>query len=157
MSMNIISFLYPHLSHPSESRFQTLFTSYDNPAIPSPSSVSAPLYKSFMIKPENIVSNRDIRTTIMLKNISRELSKERIKERLSSVCGIDYIYVPKKKKYKNSGFVFVNVTSNLEILKIINALKEENIQNWVKGPKCVEICYSKVQGKEEMEKVFGNN
>ena len=157
MSMNIISFLYPHLSHPSESRFQTLFTSYDNPAIPSPSPVSAPLYKSFMVKPENIVSNRDIRTTIMLKNISRELSKERIKEILLSLCDIDYIYVPKKKKYKNSGFVFVNVTSNLEILKIINALKEENIQNWVKGPKCVEICYSKIQGKEEMEKVFGKN
>ena len=157
MSMNIISFLYTHLSHPSESRFQTLFTSYDNPAIPSPSPVSAPLYKSFMVKSENIVSNRDIRTTIMLKNISRELSKERIKEILSSLCDIDYIYVPKKKKYKNSGFVFVNVTSNLEILKIINALKEENIQNWVKGPKCVEICYSKIQGKEEMEKVFGKN
>ena len=155
MSMNIISFLYPHLSHPSESRFRTLCTANDNPAIPTPSFNSVVLYKSFTVKPENIVSNRDIRTTIMLKNISRDLSKERIKEIISSLCDINYIYVPKKKKYKNSGFVFINVVSNMEILKIINALKEENVQNWVKGPKSVEVCYSKIQGKEEMEKVFG--
>ena len=104
-SMNIISFLYPNLSHPSQSRFTNMFEDKENPAIPLNKFINQRKQhnKSPQIKIENIESRRDYRTTIMLKNLSRMLSKERIKEIIASFCNINYVYVPLKgnKKIKN--------------------------------------------------------
>lgn len=105
-----------------------------------------------MINVANILSKKDTRTTVMLKNISREISKERLNVLLSSKCKYDYIYVPKKRKLKNLGFAFVNMTSYFEIIKLLQYLKEDD---FIKGPKCVEVCHSNIQGRSETVKIYG--
>ena len=158
-SMNIISFLYPNLSHPSQSRFTNMFEDKENPAIPLNKFINQRKQhnKSPQIKIENIESRRDYRTTIMLKNWSRMLSKERIKEIIASFCNINYVYVPLKgnKKIKNLGFAFVNVDTPEDVGKLLLMLKNNENQSFIKGVKFVEICYSKIQGIEELKKVFG--
>lgn len=148
--MNVISLIYPHLSHPSESRFQNFFSVMVGPSIPQKK--KAKHFKTFQINIPNILSKKDTRTTVMLKNISRNITKEHINMILSSKCKYDYIYVPKKKKFKNSGFVFLNMTSAMEILKLLHFLRGEEM---IKGPKGVEVCYSNIQGKDEMIKIYG--
>lgn len=158
-SMNIISLLYPNLSHPSQSRFSNMFEDIENPAIPSHnfSNKRKQRNKSLQIKIENIENQNEHRTTIMLKNLSTILAKERIKEIISSFCNINYIYIPLKgkKKIKNLGFAFVNVDTPEDVEKLFLMLKNNENQNFIKGVKYVEICYSKIQGIEELKKAFG--
>lgn len=159
ISVSIISLLYPNLSHPSHSRFSNMFEDKENPAIPSNSFINQKKRrnKSLQIKIENIENQNEHRTTVMLKNLSTKLTKERIKEIISSFCNINYLYIPLKgkKKNKNLGFAFVNVDTPEDVENLFLMLKTNENQNFIKGAKSVEICYSKIQGIEELKKAFG--
>lgn len=142
----IIAFLYPHLSRPNTSRFTPYFFDSSN------DSSQKLLYKKgkLFISIENISKGKDQRTSLMIKNLPTNMTKENISSLLNEICKIDYLYIPTNNKNRILGFAFVNVENYKDILKLYDALNSKNVNN-----KKVEICYSKKQGVNSLVKSFG--
>jgi RNA recognition motif-containing protein len=112
---------------------------------------------SFTISLEKIKKGEDKRTSIIIKNLPNSINKEFINEMLLGVGNINYLYLPfDKYSNKNLGFAFVNMVNYRSIIQLYNKLKEYKFDKFeMKRP--VEICYSKVQGKNELSQMFKKN
>lgn len=152
-SENIIAFLYPNLSRPLTSRFTPYFldSSYKTGPVERSSSKKKKKGKLF-ISMENIEIGTDQRTSIMIKNLPTEASKEKIFNWIKKLCKINYLYIPTNSRNKILGFAFVNVENYKDISVIYKELNGKVINN-----KKVEICYSKKQGVNSLTKSFGSD
>ncbi len=112
---------------------------------------------SFTISLEKIKKGEDKRTSIIIKNLPNSINKEFINEMLLGVGNINYLYLPfDKYSNKNLGFAFVNMVNYRSIIQLYNKLKEYKFDKFeMKRP--IEICYSKVQGKNELSQMFKKN
>lgn len=143
---DLISFIYPSLHTSNQSRFVKLFMEEKQ----------IKLKKSFHIDINNIHNGTDVRTSIMIKNISRNLPIYDIERTICSFCKVDYVHIPINVKNSYSlGFAFVNCISPVEIETLINTLRDPTKSELIKGVKNIEICYSKIQGKQELQNAFG--
>ena len=132
--------------HPKESRFKTLFESLK----------AKRKRKTMSVNPKSIMLGLDKRTSIIIKNIPDYLDSEQFKEIILSICPyIDFFYVPVKiLTRKKLRVAFVNVLNYYQIVPIYMELifKKKFVYN---NPKIeMEICYSKVQGKNSLMKRF---
>ena len=131
--------------YPSESRFKELF---------SQSKIKRKR-KTMMVNPKNALLGLDKRTSIIIKNIPDYISDEQFKNIvLSFNKEIDFFYVPMNiKTRKNLRVAFVNVLEYKQIVPIYMGLyKMKFVYN---SPNIeMEICYSKVQGKEQLFRRF---
>ena len=113
--------------------------------------------KSFSISLEKIENGEDKRTSVMIKNLPSSITKEHFKTILGDVGNINYVYLPfDKKKNKYLGFAFVNVVNSKTLIQIHNKLYGKKLDNY-QMKKNIEICYSKVQGKNELIQMFSKN
>lgn len=133
-------------SHPKESRFSIFFSSIK----------SKKKKKAMKVNPKYIMLGLDKRTSIIIKNIPENISEEQFKEIVLKFNPyIDYYYVPKNiKTRKKLRVAFINVLNYLQIVPLYMGLiyKTKFIYN---SPETeMEICYSKVQGKDELIKRF---
>jgi hypothetical protein len=133
------------LKHPSESRFKDIFSQHK----------VKKKRKTMMVNPKNVVLGLDKRTSIIIKNIPDYISDEQFKNIvLSFNKEIDFFYVPMNiKTRKNLRVAFVNVLEYKQIVPIYMGLyKMKFVYN---SPNIeMEICYSKVQGKEQLFRRF---
>ena len=108
-----------------------------------------------MVNPKNALLGLDKRTSIIIKNIPDYISDEQFKNIvLSFNKEIDFFYVPMNiKTRKNLRVAFVNVLEYKQIVPIYMGLyKMKFVYN---SPNIeMEICYSKVQGKEQLFRRF---
>ena len=132
--------------HPAESRFKFLF---DN---------VKPKRKrrTLSVIPKNIMLGLDKRTSIIIKNIPENLTSEQFRQIILNFNpNIDFFYVPLNiKTRKKLRVAFVNVLYYLQIVPIYMGLlyRTKFIYN---NPSIeMEICYSKVQGKDLLIKRF---
>ena len=132
--------------HPAESRFTFLF---DN---------VKPKRKrrTLSVIPKNIMLGLDKRTSIIIKNIPENLTSEQFRQIILNFNpNIDFFYVPLNiKTRKKLRVAFVNVLYYLQIVPIYMGLlyRTKFIYN---NPSIeMEICYSKVQGKDLLIKRF---
>jgi len=138
------------LNHPSESRFKFLFE-YKPP--------KKKKRKVMNVNPRNIMLGLDKRTSIIIKNISDDLSEMQFKKIVFTFSkDIDFFYIPQTiKTRKNLRVAFVNVLNYKQIVPIYMGLIYK-IKFIYSSPKIkMEICYSKVQGKEQLIKRFFPN
>ena len=113
--------------------------------------------KSFSISLEKIENGEDKRTSVMIKNLPSSITKEDFKTILGDVGNINYVYLPfDKKNNKYLGFAFVNVVNSKTLIQIYNKLYGKKLDNY-QMKKNIEICYSKVQGKNELIQMFSKN
>ena len=133
------------LKYPSESRFKEFFTQHK----------VKKKRKTMMVNPKNVVLGLDKRTSIIIKNIPDYISNEQFRNIILTFCKeIDFFYVPLNiKTRKNLRVAFVNVLECKQIVPIYMGLykmkfvySSPNIE--------MEICYSKVQGKEQLIRRF---
>jgi len=133
------------LKHPSESRFKDFFSQHK----------VKKKRKTMMVNPKNVVLGLDKRTSIIIKNIPDYISDEQFKNIvLSFNKEIDFFYVPMNiKTRKNLRVAFVNVLEYKQIVPIYMGLyKMKFVYN---SPNIeMEICYSKVQGREQLFRRF---
>ena len=101
---------------------------------------------------ENIEIGSDQRTSIMIKNLPTDASKDKIFAWIKKLCKINYLYIPTNNRNKILGFAFVNVENYKDISIIYKELNGKIISN-----KKVEICYSKKQGVNSLTKSFGSD
>ena len=146
----LLKLLFPKYSQPPQSRFVKFFSIKNKKTI-NKNQVS------FTISLEKIKKGEDKRTSIIIKNLPNSINKEFINEILLGVGNINYLYLPfDKYSNKNLGFAFVNMVNYRSIIQLYNKLKEYKFDKFeMKRP--VEICYSKVQGKNELSQMFKKN
>ena len=128
------------LNHPSESRFKDLFLQ----------SKPKKKRKTMIVNPKNVMLGIDKRTSIIIKNIPDDISDEHFKNIVFNFNqDIDFFYIPMNiKTRKKLRVAFVNVLDYKQIVPIYMGLiyKMKFIYN---SPNIkMEICYSKVQGKQ---------
>ena len=133
-------------SHPKESRFRIFFNGIKYKK----------RKKTMRVIPRNIMLGLDKRTSIIIKNLPENITQEQFKQIVLKFNPyIDYYYVPKNiKTRKKLRVAFVNVLNYLQIVPIYMGLiyKTKFVYN---SPEIeMEICYSKVQGKDELIKRF---
>ena len=155
-SMNtlILKLLFKRFSYPHESRFAKTFNIQPIKKCPY-GLINKSKKKSLNIESINISTGKDKRTTIIVKNLPYDISKEELKSIIEPLGNINFIYVPlvikNKNRYKNSlPCAYINVINYKTILKIIEkfeqfktSLKENNKKDFSR----VEIFYSGTQGK----------
>ena len=147
----LIEFLFPKFTRPLTSRFISSFFPFESTKqfLPKRSN------KTIFISLDKILKGDDKRTSIMIKNLPSEVTKDYINEILSDIGNINYIYLPHEKhSKKNLGFAFVNVVNYKNIVKLYNKLNGTKLKDYqMKRP--IEVCYSKIQGKEGLAQMFG--
>ena len=133
------------LTYPSESRFKEFFTQHK----------VKKKRKTMTVIPKNVMLGLDKRTSIIIKNIPDYISNEQFQKIvLNFNKDIDFYHVPvnitTRKKLR---VAFVNVLNYKQIVPIYMGLyKTKFIYN---NPNIeMEICYSKVQGKEQLIRRF---
>ena len=105
----ILKLLFSGNSRPRESRFVKYF--YPNKPEEKKNS-SKKSQKSLNIESENIINGKDRRTTIILKNLPNDISKEELKAIIEPLGNINFIYIPlliKNKNKLNLPCAYVNV------------------------------------------------
>ncbi len=107
------------------------------------------------VVPKNVMLGLDKRTSIIIKNIPDYISNAQFQKIVLSLCkDIDFFFVPlnitTRKKLR---VAFVNVLNYKQIVPIYMGLyKMKFVYN---NPNIeMEICYSKVQGKDQLIKRF---
>ena len=132
--------------HPEESRFKILFDNLK----------SKRKRKTLSVNPKNILLGLDKRTSIIIKNIPENLTPEQFRQIILNFNpDIDFFYVPLTiKTRKKLRVAFVNVLNYLQIVPIYMGLLYR-IKFIFNNPGIeMEICYSKVQGKDLLIKRF---
>ena len=141
--------------YPSESRFKEFF---------SQNKVKK-RRMTMMVNPKNALLGLDKRTSIIIKNIPDYISDEQFKNIVLSFSKeINFFYIPTNvKTRKNLRVAFVNVLEYKQIVPIYMGLYKMKFV-YISPNTEMEICYSKVQGKEQLFRrffpyplIFGNN
>ena len=151
---NYLRLIFPYFSYPKESRFLKTF-SYELNKKKKNQKKKTYVKNGMQIIPNNILTNIDKRTSIIIKNIPQSLSQETIKKILYLPNKIDYIYIPMNEYNRLLGFVFINVINPYYILEINYILKSYKDTFPFKINKPCEICYSNLQGKDAFNNAFG--
>ena len=105
---------------------------------------------------ERILSGEDKRTSLLLKNIPKEMSKTSLLEILSGVGNINYLYLPFDRNTNlNEGFAILNIINYKNVINICNRLNSVHMEDY-QLLKPIEITYSKIQGKDKLTQLFWN-
>ena len=151
----ILKILFSGFSYPQESRFVKLFSEENESKEQNQKKSNI---KSLNIKPVNIENSKDKRTTIIIKNLPNNITKEELKSIIEPLGNINFIYIPllikNKNRQKNSlPCAYINVINYKSILKIYNyfqQIKKNNSNNNLRDFSKVDIFYSGTQGKNAL-------
>jgi hypothetical protein len=148
----ILSLYYPQFYTPINSRFETFFNSLEK----KENNSNAKLNKSKIIFPEKIARNEDKRTSLLIKGIPDYYSKNDIINYITKFGNINYFFISKNVKNKNTLIAFINVINYKSIIPIFMNLR--NLKFAISGNIYnIEITYSKIQGKQKLKQYIKKN
>ena len=148
----ILSLYYPQFYSPINSRFESFFNSLEKEGNNS----NLKINKSKIIFPEKIARNEDKRTSLLIKGIPDYYSKNDIINYITKFGNINYFYISKKVKNKNTLIAFINLINYKSIIPLfmnLRNLKFTNCGNIYN----IEITYSKIQGKQNLKQYIKKN
>ena len=139
---------FPQFTRPNNSRFESLFLSI----VKKENALTKKIKISKIIFPEKIARNEDKRTSIIIKGIPNNLSKNEFKKYLDKFGNINYFYLTKesKKKRKNTSVAFINVINYKSIIPLFMDLRNSNQKN-NSNINNIKINYAKIQGKTQLK------
>ena len=148
----ILDLYFPHFHSPPCSLFESLFIFLNK----NDSNVKKKNIVSYTIFPERIMQGEDKRTSLMLKNIPKNIKKKDIRNMIEKFGNINFLSISKDQNIDNFIIAYLNVINYKSIVPIYMGLRKHTFDYF--GNKInIEIYYSKVQGKEELKKVFKND
>ena len=137
----IIDLIFPYYERPEESRFNKFF---------SENKKDKNMSTKLQLNGHKILIGEDKRTTILIKNIPKNMTKNQLKIIIENIANINYIYIPLfMYSADNLRCAFVNVINSKSIIDIYLKLKKFNFVYDNPNTK-IEICYSKLQGKKAL-------
>ena len=142
---NLVEFLFPNFNKPKESRFTKLFTE---------SKSRQNTNKNLELNGHKIFTGEDRRTTILIKNVPRNMTKNQLKILLEKIANINYIYIPLfMLTSENLRCAYVNVVNSKSLIDIY--LKLNKMKFDFENPNTkMEITYSKLQGRKALFDYF---
>ena len=146
----VLKLFFSGFSYPHESRF---IKNFNRGKTIQKQIQNKPKGKSLNIEPVNIANGKDKRTTIIIKNLPNDISKEDLKSIIEPLGNINFIYIPILIKNKNKttlSCAYINVINYKIILKIVQKFEQIKNLNKIQSNKDlskVEIFYSGTQGK----------
>jgi hypothetical protein len=151
----LIDLIFPKFEKREESRFNKFFSENKGNSF---------IGKKLQLNGHKIFTGEDKRTTILIKNIPRNMTKNQLKLILEKIANINYIYIPLfMLSADNLRCAFVNVVNSKSIIDIYLKLKKINFVYDNPNTK-IEITYSQLQGKKalidnfkEERNIFKNN
>ena len=145
----LLSLYYPQFKSPLNSRFETFFVSI----IKMKNPLNKHIYRSKTIYPEKIARNEDKRTSIVIKGIPKNMSKNEVRNLLDKFGNINFLYIinsPTNKNNNNTSIAFVNVINFKSIIPLFMNLRNYKIEQFGKTYN-LKISYSSVQGKPKLK------
>ena len=137
----IIDLIYPGFEKPSKSRFNKFFEENENRQFED---------IKLQLNGHKIYTGEDKRTTILIKNIPKNMTKNQFKMVLEKIANINYIYIPLFMLTRdNLRCAFVNVVNSKSIIDIYLKLRKINFMYDNPNTK-IEISYSNLQGKKAL-------
>ena len=143
----IVQLYFPNFISPPSSRFESLF----NDLIESNENKKNDL--SYLIYPERIIRGEDKRTSILIKNIPKNIKKNDIRNLIEKYANINFLGITHDRKSKSLIIAYLNVINYKSVVPIFMGLRK-NTFNYNNEEILTQIYYSKFQGKEELKKVF---
>ena len=133
-------------NHPKESRFKNFFETIK----------ARKKRKTMSVNPKNIMLGLDKRTSIIIKNIPEDITPNTFRQIIENICPFfDFFYVPIKiRTRKKLRVAFLNVLNYTQIVPIYMGLIYKTKFNYCNPDVEIEICYSKVQGKNQLIQRF---
>ena len=132
--------IFPSFEKP-KSRFNKFFKEYENRHFED---------KILKLNGYKIYIGEDKRTTILIKNIPKNMTKNQFKMILEKIANINYIYIPIFMLTRdNLRCAFVNVVNSKSIINIYLKLRKINFKYDNPNTK-IEISYSKLQGRKAL-------
>ena len=142
---------FPNFKSPPNSRFESLFIFLNK----KDSNVKKKNIISYEILPDRIMQGEDKRTSLMIKNIPKNVKKKDIRNMIEKYGNINFLSISKDQYIDNFIVAYLNVINYKSIVPIYMGLRKQTFDYF--GKKIIiEICYSKMQGKDELKKVFKN-
>lgn len=156
----ILFSLFPTLSHPSKSRFEAFFKKEIEENNLKKNNEIKIKKQSHNIKENKMELNLNLiqkgidkRTSLMIKNIPKEIDEVNVIKWLLQLTKLNYIYVPKNKtSNKILGFAFINVCDYINIIELKRKLASLHTNKKLKK---IEVIYSYKQGLKSLSKSFG--
>ena len=123
----ILQLYFPNFKSPPSSRFESLFI--------------------FLNKNDSNIKKKNI--------ISYEILPDRIMQGEDKRTNINFLSISKDQNIDNFIIAYLNVINYKSIVPIYMGLRKQTFDYFGKKIN-IEICYSKIQGKDELKKVFKN-
>ena len=145
----IIDLYFPNFTRPSSSRFESLFISLSK----IEENKKNDTFYSYLIFPEKIIQGKDKRTSLLIKNIPKIIKKREIRNMVEKYGNINYLILTQDNMAENFLIAYLNVINYRSIVPIYMGLRK-TIFYYMNKAFQIEIMYSKIQGKEELKKIF---
>ena len=145
----LIDLYFPQFASPPSSRFESLFIFLNkNDLIAKKKNIV-----SYTILPDRVMQGEDKRTTLIIKNIPKNVIKKEIRSLIEKYGNINFLAVSKDKNIENCIVAYLNVINYKSIVPIFMGLRKQSF-SYLGKTFNIEIYYSKVQGKDELKKIF---
>lgn len=148
----IIDLYFPQFQSPLSSRFESLFLFLNkNDSIAKKKNII-----SYTILPDQVMQGEDKRTSLIIKNIPKNVKKKEIRSLIEKYGNINFLAVSKDKNVENCIVAYLNVINYKSIVPIFMGLRKHSF-SYLGKTFNIEIYYSRVQGKDELKKLFNYN
>ena len=143
----LVKLYFPHFNSPTSSRFESLFIYLKK------SDGNKKNDASYIIFPERIIRGEDKRTSILIKNIPKNIKKKEIRGIIEKFANINFLGITQDKKLKSFIVAYLNVINYKSIVPIFMGLRNYTF-NYNNQIFVTELFYSKFQGREQLRKIF---
>ena len=143
----LVKLYFPHFNSPTSSRFESLFIYLKK------SDGNKKNDASYIIFPERIIRGEDKRTSILIKNIPKNIKKKEIRGIIEKFANINFLGITQDKKLKSFIVAYLNVINYKSIVPIFMGLRNYTF-NYNNQRFVTELFYSKFQGREQLRKIF---
>ena len=144
----LLKLLFPKFDSPPASRFESLFAELHLKD-------SKKHYKmSYSVSPEYVIQGEDKRTSLMIKNIPKNVTKKEIRNLFEKYGNINFLVIVPDLNYAHLTVAYLNVINYKSVASIYMGLRKHTFYIFDKTYN-IEIFYSKIQGKENLKKKYG--
>ena len=144
----LLRLFFPYYTSPTSSRFESFFINLNQRNINKRN-----IYESLNILPERIVQGEDRRTTILIKNIPKNIKKKEIRSMVGKYGNINFLEIEPDPDSIYFNIAYLNVINYKSIVAIYMGLRKHTF-NYFNKNILIKIYYSNIQGKEELKKLF---
>ena len=141
---------FPQFNSPPSSRFESLFIVLNKKGSNKSSNVS------YSISPELVIQGEDKRTSLIIKNLPKNVKKKDIRNLIEKYGNINFLCIVPDPNYAHLMVAFLNVINYKSVVSIYMGLRKKTF-SFFDEIYNIKISYSLIQGKEELKKTFSSD